>query len=104
VDRGKPGSRIHAISDRGGLPLYQFGAAVTGRVGCASIAEWQRAKQAGDAAALRTAGDALQSSRQWKVLQQMTDEGDWPEVFWAIADKVAAGQPPTEYKQGIGCT
>jgi hypothetical protein len=83
---------------------YQFGAGVTGRVGCAWIAVWQRAKQAGDATALRAADDALRSSRRWKVLKEMNDEGDWPEAFWDIAGRVAAGQPPTEYEQALGCT
>jgi hypothetical protein len=76
---------------------------VTGRVGCAWIAEWLRAERAGDDAALRRAGDALRSSHRWTVLHQMNDEGDWPEVFWQIADEVAAGDPPTQYAQGLGC-
>ncbi|MEU6074925.1 hypothetical protein [Micromonospora sp. NPDC047074] len=82
---------------------YQFGAQVTSRIGCAWIAEWLRAKRAGDEAALRRAGDALRSSHTWRVLHQMNDQGDWPETFWEIADKVAAGQLPAGYAQGLGC-
>jgi hypothetical protein len=32
---------------------YQFGAQVTGRVGCAWIAEWERARQVGNACGAR---------------------------------------------------
>jgi hypothetical protein len=42
-----------ALGDVGTNDAYQFGAQVTSRVGCAWIAEWLRAKQAGDDAALR---------------------------------------------------
>ncbi|MFE9957567.1 hypothetical protein [Micromonospora sp. NPDC005299] len=91
-----------ALADVGTNDAYQFGAQVTSRVGCAWIAEWQRAKRAGDDAALRRAADALRSSHNWQVLHQMNDEGDWPEVFWETADKVAAGQP-VEYAPALGC-
>ena len=33
----------------------------------------------------------------------MNDEGDWPEVFWSIADQVATGDLPVGYEAGIGC-
>ncbi|MFG2012775.1 hypothetical protein ACGFNF_27295 [Micromonospora sp. NPDC048868] len=92
-----------ALGDVGTNDSYQFGAQVTSRVGCAWIAEWLRAKRAGDDAALQRAGDALRSSHNWRVLHQINDEGDWPEVFWEIADKVAAGNPPPAYAQGLGC-
>jgi hypothetical protein len=82
---------------------YQFGAAVAARVGCGWIGEWQRAKQAGDQAALKTAADALRSSHQWKFLQQMNKDGDYPEVFWETADQTAAGGPPTGYRDALGC-
>jgi hypothetical protein len=92
-----------ALDDVGTNDSYQFGAEVTSRVGCAWIAEWLRAKRAGDDAALQRAGDALRSSHKWRVLHQMKDEGGWSEVFWEIADKVAAGNPPAGYAQGLGC-
>ncbi|WP_406044611.1 hypothetical protein OG799_09095 [Micromonospora sp. NBC_00898] len=92
-----------ALDDLGTNDSYQFGAQVTSRVGCAWIAEWLRAKRAGDDAALERASDALRSSHKWRVLHQMTDQGAWPEVFWEIADKVAAGHPPAGYAQGLGC-
>ncbi|WNM40194.1 hypothetical protein RMN56_02180 [Micromonospora halotolerans] len=92
-----------ALAGLGTNDAYQFGAQVTSRIGCAWIAEWQRAKRAGDDAALRRAADALRSSHNWKVLHQMKDEGDWPEVFWETADKVVAGDVPRGYDQALGC-
>lgn len=92
-----------ALKGLGTNDAYQFGAQVTGRVGCAWIAEWERARRVGDDAAAQRAADALLSSHDWKVLHDMNDEGDWPEVFWSIADQVAAGNPPVGYKLGIGC-
>ncbi|WBB68350.1 hypothetical protein [Micromonospora sp. WMMD812] len=98
-----PGFDPAALDGLGTNDAYQFGAAVTSRVGCGWIAEWLRAKTAGDAAALHRAADALRSSHQWKVLHQMNDEGAWPEVFWETADKVAAGQAPAGYQEALGC-
>lgn len=98
-----PGFDTAALSDLGTNDAYQFGAGVTSRVGCGWIAEWERAKQAGDAAAVKRAADALRSSHKWKVLLQMNDEGDWSEAFWETADKVAGGNPPRGYRQVLGC-
>ncbi|MFF4878895.1 hypothetical protein [Micromonospora sp. NPDC000668] len=98
-----PGFDTAALTGLGTNDAYQFGAALTSRVGCGWIAEWLRAKQAGDAAALQRAADALRSSHKWKVLHQMNDEGDWPEVFWETADKVAAGEFPAGYRGALGC-
>ncbi|PWR06816.1 hypothetical protein DKT68_21130 [Micromonospora acroterricola] len=98
-----PGFDTAALGTLGTNDAYQFGARVTSRVGCGWIVEWQRAKQAGDAAAVRRAADALRGSHTWKVLHQMNDEGDWPEVFWKTADTVAAGKLPAGYREALGC-
>ncbi|WP_089154762.1 hypothetical protein [Micromonospora sp. NBS 11-29] len=98
-----PGFDPTALDDIGANDPYQFGAAVTGRVGCAWAAEWVRAQQAGDHVALQRATEAFRSSHQWRVLRQMTDEGDWPEVFWEIADEFVTGNPRDTYAQGLGC-
>jgi hypothetical protein len=82
---------------------YQFGAAVAARVGCGWIEEWQRASKAGDQAALKTAARALRGSHQWKFLQQMDKDGDYPEAFWEVADRTAAGNPPAGYRDALGC-
>ncbi|NJP34915.1 hypothetical protein [Micromonospora thermarum] len=98
-----PGFDTAALSGLGTNDPYQFGAKVTSRIGCGWIAEWLRAKEAGDDAALRRATDALRGSHNWKVLHQMKDQGGWSEVFWETADKMAAGKPPTGYEEALGC-
>lgn len=98
-----PGFDTSALNDLGTNDPYQFGAKVTSRIGCGWIAEWLRAKEAGDDAARQRAADALRSSHKWKVLHEMNDEGDWPEMFWETADKVAAGGPPAGYEESLGC-
>jgi hypothetical protein len=99
-----PGFDVASVDVAGANDPYQFGAAVTGQVTCTWIAEWIRADKAGDDDAAEKAGAALRSSRNWKVLKGMVDKGDWAEVLWEIADKVAAGKVPNGYKDGLGCT
>ncbi|MFF5056280.1 hypothetical protein ACFY1S_24170 [Micromonospora sp. NPDC000663] len=98
-----PGFDVAELADVGVNDSYQFGAAVTSRVGCGWIAEWERARGSGDEAAVRRAADALRSSHGWRVLHEMNESGDWPEVFWEYADEVAAGSVPDGYRQGLGC-
>ncbi|MEU4675635.1 hypothetical protein [Micromonospora sp. NPDC023737] len=92
-----------ALAHLGTNDPYQFGTEVTGRVGCAWISEWFRAKRTGDDAALKRAADAMLSSHEWRVLRLMNEKGDRPEVFWDIADQVAAGNPPIGYAPALGC-
>jgi hypothetical protein len=98
-----PGFDKATLNDLGTNDPYQFGAGVTSRVGCGWIAEWLRARTAGDKAAVKKAADALSSSHKWKVLNDMNAAGDWPEVFWQIADEVAAGNEPVRYKDALAC-
>jgi hypothetical protein len=98
-----PGFDTAALRGLGTNDAYQFGAEVTARVGCGWIAEWLRAKEAGDDAAVQRAGAALRSSHNWKVLRDMNDDGDWPEAFWQLADGVAAGEPPGDYERSLDC-
>ncbi len=98
-----PGFDVSVLDNAGANDPYQFGAAVAGRVTCDWIAEWIRADSAGDHQAVKQAAAALRSSHQWKVLHDMNDEGDYPEVVWEIADKVADGDVPKWYKDGLGC-
>jgi hypothetical protein len=101
-----PGFDVAALKGFGANDPYQFGAKVTGRVACGWIAEWKRAKRAGDDAAQRKATDALRGSHQWKILNDMNDDGDYPELLWEYADRTAAGSPPSEEEvdQGLGCS
>jgi hypothetical protein len=98
-----PGFDVTTLNDLGTNDAYQFGADVTGRVGCGWIAEWKRANQAGDQPAKVRAATALRSSHHWQVLSQMQSEGDYPMIFWETADLVAAGRPPTHDAEGLGC-
>ena len=54
----------------------------------------------------------LTAWRTWTVLQEMNDEGDWPEVQWAVADamvnnsSIPAGRPMSVeegYRSALGC-
>lgn len=82
---------------------YHFGARVTGTVTCAWVERWQQGTRAGNEAEAAEAVAALQSSKDWPILLEMNDQGDYPEVLWEIADKVSAGHFPVGYKQGLGC-
>ena len=42
----------------------------------------------------------LGTSRDWPVLDEMNERGDYPEVVWEYADQVAAGQVPEGYRRG----
>jgi hypothetical protein len=98
-----PGFDVAVLDNAGANDPYQFGAAVAGRVACDWIAEWVRADKAGDKEAVKQAAAALRSSHQWKVLHDMNGQGDYPEVLWELADKVAGGDVPAWYKEGLGC-
>lgn len=87
------------VSDR-----YQVGARVTGAVTCSWLDQWTAAKKSGDTAKAAEAVTALKTSRTWKLLQEMDREGDYPEVIWEYADRIAENQTPTEYKQALGCS
>jgi hypothetical protein len=75
-----------AVSDR-----YQLGARVSGAVACAWIDQWSKARRAGNHAAVDEAVAAMATSRHWRVLLEMNDEGDYPEVLWEHADAMANG-------------
>ncbi|HWS33337.1 MAG TPA: hypothetical protein VN408_11400 [Actinoplanes sp.] len=98
-----PGFEVDKIDIAGANDPYQFGAAVTSQITCTWIAEWIRADKAGDDTATGKAASALRSSHQWKVLKDMTADGDWSEVLWEIADDVAGGEVPKGYRESIGC-
>jgi hypothetical protein len=82
---------------------YHLGADVSGAVACGWIAEFGRAKDAGNESRMTAAMDALQGSKQWPILLEMDERGDYPDVVWDYADAVAAGSVPEGYRQGLGC-
>lgn len=92
------------------LSRYHLIADVTGTVTCAWVAQYDAATKAGDAAAVEQAQDALRTARQWPVLEEIVDEGDWSEAVWQYADIVVAGAPTAEDREilggivdGLGC-
>jgi hypothetical protein len=100
-----PGFDTATVLNGGANDPYQFGATVTGPIGCAWIAEWRRADKAGDTAARDRATAALRGSHKWQVLLRMDPQGGWSTVFWEYADRTVAGDPPsvTEVNDGLGC-
>lgn len=98
-----PGFDRNVFGRAQALDSYQFGAAVTGAVACGWIDEWKQARAAGDDAAAKHAADQLATSHDWKVLQEMDADGDFPEVVWEYADRMAAGQAPAGAHGGLGC-
>lgn len=71
---------------------YQFDTALAKRVTCDWLTEWQRATNVGDTAARSRAGNALLSSRNWKVLKDLEQQGsDLRRSLTTMADRVAGG-------------
>jgi hypothetical protein len=93
-----PGFDRSALKDLGANDPYQFGAETTKVVGCGWIADWKRARAAGNLAEVKRAENAMKSSHHWQVLNQMAPQGAWSQSFWEIADNLADGklQPGTE--------
>ena len=77
---------------------------MTGRVGCAWIAEWKRADEAGDKAAVQRVVVAMRSSHDWTVLRDMAHEGGWSETFWSVADGISATGLPPNHAETLGCS
>lgn len=82
---------------------YHLGADVAGRYACAWLTEFEEARAAGATARADEAVRVLGTSRRWPVLRQMDERGDYPEVLWGYADRVAAGEAPEGYREGLGC-
>jgi hypothetical protein len=68
---------------------YDLGAHVTGHVACAWADQWISATKAGDSAAAGQAVEAMGTSRDWEILDEMNEEGEWPETVWEYADALA---------------
>lgn len=76
-----------------GLPTarYQVGAKVAATVACLWFRQWGEARRGGDPAAAAEAEKAMATSRHWRVLHEMTKEGAFPEVVWALAREMPSG-------------
>jgi hypothetical protein len=83
---------------------YQLMAAVTGKVFCAWLRDWDTALDNGDTAGADAAVQAIQSSHRWPALNTPTS-GDWNMVMWSLADRVVAGDRSVVSGAvgGLGC-
>lgn len=82
---------------------YQLGADVSGAVACAWLGEFTKAHAAGDERRMDNATDALARSREWPILLEMDEQGDWSEVIWEYAEQIMDGELPEGYRTGLGC-
>jgi hypothetical protein len=67
------------------LDRYQLGARVAGSVACDWLDRWTEGLAKGDQAEVQQAKDALATSHDWPILQEMDKQGDYPEGIWDFA-------------------
>lgn len=91
------GFDANAIGLDGFHDAYNAATTVAGAVGCA----WLETYDAGDATARQEALAALDGSRAWPLLVEQEAVGDYPEVFWAMADELRAGETGAEVRSGV---
>lgn len=82
---------------------YDLGADVVGAVVCEWVLQYRDAMRGDVAIAPEVAQEALATSRDWPILQEMKRQGDYPDVVWEISDEIVAGRWPEESRQGLGC-
>ncbi len=90
---------------------YYLGAAVTGTVACMWIADWNRARLAGDQALVHRAIAAMATATHWPILRQMARQGAWSQVLISYAQAMRRGkitegavQPlAVAANSGLGC-
>jgi hypothetical protein len=88
---------------------YQLGAAVTGTVACMWIADWSRARAAGDTAGVRRAIAAMATAPRWPILREMARQGGWSQGLIGYAQAMPRGtlygRPLTAgINAGLGCS
>jgi hypothetical protein len=75
------------------IERYQLGAAVTGAIVCAWVDRGDDAARA-----------AMRDVREWPVLQQMVDQGDYAEALWESTDGWLAGSTGAgQIRMHLGC-
>lgn len=109
-----PGLDVEALrAGPGVLERYHLGAEVVSEVSCGWINMWRQARNAGDAATAQRATEAMATSREWKILQEMKKEGAYPQVIWQLVDAMPkngqsqAGSPTAlsevDLESSLGC-
>jgi hypothetical protein len=71
---------------------YQLGTAVTGTVACMWIADWNRARHAGNRAMVRRAIAAMATAPTWPILREMARQGGWSGVLIGYAKDMRTGE------------
>jgi len=102
-----------SLADDAGIKdRYQLGARVVGSVSCAWIEQWLNATETGDAAAAQEATNAMDTSSQWPIIEEMNERGAYGEVLQTQVDAMHTdGQvfPPDgpaladSYRDALGC-
>ncbi len=95
--------RGDTVSDR-----YQLGARVAGSVACDWLDRWTEGLAKGDRAEVQQAKDALATSHDWPILQEMDKQGDYAQEIWDFAkDRLGSsgfGRNTTHnYNPSLGC-
>lgn len=82
---------------------YQLGIDVAGQLACEWLHEYEAAELAGAQGRTDRAIDVLRSTRDWPVLQEISELGDYPDTLWQIVDQAAAGRLPADYARVLRC-
>ena len=104
--------RTILTDDTGIKDRYQLGARVVGAVSCAWIEQWLRATETGDTVAAAQAIDAMDTSSEWPILQEMNESGAYGQVLQTMVDAMHNDGlvPPNgpaladSYRPGLGCS
>jgi hypothetical protein len=70
---------------------YQLGAAVTGTVACTWFKLWSQARSTGNSAGVRQAIRAMATATHWPILQQMSQNGAYPQILEMFAAAMVSG-------------
>jgi hypothetical protein len=95
--------RGDTVSDR-----YQLGVKVAGSVACEWLDRWTEGLAKGDRAEVQQAKNALATSHDWAILQELAKQGGYPQEIWDFAkDRLGAsgfGRNTTHnYNSSLGC-
>jgi len=99
---GPNGTPVRVRSDQS--DPYQLGAAVAGAYACAWLEAYDNAVTHEQPAQAAEAARVLGTSRDWPVLDEMNERGDYPEAIWDYSDTVQSGQVLEGYREGLGCS
>lgn len=92
---------------------YQLGARVVGAVSCAWVEQWIDATEAGNSAAAQQATDAMDTSSEWPIIQEMNQSGAYGQILQTWVNAMHSGgqvSPPDgpsladSYRDALGCS